>query len=96
MKRVSFVPKMLTIYARDERRNVWASCLRYWGSFCTKTGMVAQLLVKVLNTEFHENTFSGFRIFVCGRTDRQANTTNPVAHFCSFCFEDAKATVAGG
>jgi len=54
------------IYVHDAK----TQCLRYLAPFCAKTGMVARLSVRVLNIKFRENTFSDFRMVLCGRTDR--------------------------
>jgi hypothetical protein len=58
------------IYAHDARRNAQTPCLRYLALFYAKTGMVVRLSVRVLNIKFRENTFTDFRMVVCGRTDR--------------------------
>jgi hypothetical protein len=47
---------------------VYPKCSLFWPDF-NETGILSTEFRKILNIKFHENTFSGSRVFPCGQTD---------------------------
>jgi hypothetical protein len=56
----------------------------YFCPILTKLGFSRQILVKVLNANFHGDPLSISLVFPCGQEERRADMKNPIVAFRSF------------